>query len=72
MTKPNRPRVKIVTGSDIKATIGFINKFTRASKPATIIAVQKFLISTPAKSFEVIKTAILFNSQAQIIILIFS
>lgn len=58
----------MVTGSDINTTMGFMNILTRANRPATIIAAQKFLISTPPKSLEVIKTAILFKSQAQIII----
>lgn len=68
----NNPMVITVIGSDTNRIIGLIKVFTIAKSPATIIAVQKFFISTPVSNLEVIKTATLFNNQIQIMLVTFS
>ncbi len=51
-----------------KTRIGLTNSVTIERAAATQTALQKFLISTPLKTFAVIKTDTLFINQAQIII----
>ena len=68
----NNPIVITVSGSVTNSKIGFTKVFTIANNPATIIAVQKFFISTPVSNLDVIKTATLFNNQIQIMFIIFS
>ena len=65
ITRTNSPKVIAINGILKRTRIGFTRIFAIERPAATQMALQKFFISTPLKTFAVIKTETLFINQAQ-------